>query len=43
MANPTCFLEFEVVVQPSHFHVPDTVTVSPAVVWLMVRGYGVSS
>jgi len=43
MATPTCFLELDFVTQPSHFHVPDTVTVRPAVVCVMVRGYGVSS
>lgn len=43
MAKPTCFFEFDFDTQPSHFHVPETVTVRPAVVVEMDMGYGVSS
>jgi hypothetical protein len=38
IATPTCFFEFDFDTQPSHFQVPETVTVSPAVLCVIVSG-----
>jgi hypothetical protein len=43
MAKPTCFLALLLSTQPSHFQVPETVTVRPLGDWLIEVGYGVSS